>query len=58
MTEDKMLGWHHQLKGHEFEKAPEDDEGQGRLACSSLCDHKEWDTNEQLSSKNSHFSLV
>ena len=25
-----MLGWHHQLIGHEFEKAPEDDEGQGR----------------------------
>ena len=23
MTEDKMVGWHHQLDGHEFEKAPE-----------------------------------
>ena len=21
MTEDKMIGWHHQLDGHEFEQA-------------------------------------
>ena len=21
-TEDKMVGWHHQLDGHEFEQAP------------------------------------
>ena len=32
-TEDKRVGWHHQLKGHEFEQALEDGEGQGRLAC-------------------------
>ena len=23
MTEDKMVGWHHQLNGHEFEQAQE-----------------------------------
>ena len=23
MTEDKMIGWHHQFNGHEFEKALE-----------------------------------
>ena len=23
MTEDEMVGWHHQLNGHEFEKTPE-----------------------------------
>ena len=23
MTEDKMVRWHHQLNGHEFEQAPE-----------------------------------
>ena len=23
MTEDEMVGWHHQLSGHEFEQAPE-----------------------------------
>ena len=22
MTEDKMVGWHHELDGHEFEQAP------------------------------------
>ena len=25
--QDEMVGWHHQLKGHEFEKAPGDGEG-------------------------------
>ena len=29
----KMVGWHHQLNGHEFEQTPEDSEGQGSLAC-------------------------
>ena len=24
MTEDEMVGWHHQLNGHEFEQAPGD----------------------------------
>ena len=28
-----MVGWHHQLKGHEFEQAPRDGEGQGSLVC-------------------------
>ena len=27
MTEDKMVGWHHQLNGHEFEQTPGDSEG-------------------------------
>ena len=27
MTEDKMVGWHHRLSGHEFEQAPGDGEG-------------------------------
>ena len=31
-TEDEMVGWHHQLNGHEFEKTPGDGEGQGSLA--------------------------
>ena len=33
MTEDEMVGWHHQLTGHEFEQALGDGEGQGSLAC-------------------------
>ena len=37
MTEDEMVGWHHQLNGHEFEQTPGVSEGQGSLAgCSSL----------------------
>ena len=35
MTEDEMVGWHHQLDGHEFEQAPGVGDGQGRLACCS-----------------------
>ena len=31
----EMVGWHHQLSGHEFEQTPEDGEGQGSLACCS-----------------------
>ena len=30
-TEDKMVEWHHQLNGHEFEQTLGDGEGQGRL---------------------------
>ena len=33
MTEDEMVGWHHQLNGHEFEETPGDSEGQGSLTC-------------------------
>ena len=29
VTEDEMVGWHHQLNGHEFEQTPGDSEGQG-----------------------------
>ena len=32
-TEDEMVGWHHQLKGPEFEQTLGDGEGQGSLAC-------------------------
>ena len=32
-TEDKMVGWHHWLNGHEFEQAPGDGKGQGNLVC-------------------------
>ena len=48
MTEDEMVGWHHQLNGHEFEQAPGDGEGQGSLVCCSPCGHRESDTIEQL----------
>ena len=41
MTEDEMIGWHHQLNGHEFEQAPGDSEGQGSLVCCSPWHHKD-----------------
>ena len=28
MTEDEIIGWHHQVNGHEFEQALGDGEGQ------------------------------
>ena len=51
-TEDAMVGWHHQLNGHEFEQAPGDSEGQGSLACCSPWGHKEVDTIERLNNNN------
>ena len=39
-----MIGWHHQLNGHEFEQTLEDSEEQGSLVCCSLWDCKELDT--------------
>ena len=30
-----MIGWHHQLSGHEFERTQGDSEGQGSLVCCS-----------------------
>ena len=48
MTEDEMVGWHHQLDGHEFEQAVGVGDGLGSLACCSPCGHKELDTTEQL----------
>ena len=35
VIEDEMVGWNHQLKGHEFEQTPGDGEGQGSLAYGS-----------------------
>ena len=40
MTEDEMVGWHHQLIGHEFEFGLGDSEGQGSLACCSPWGHR------------------
>ena len=45
-----MVGWHHQLNGHEFEQTPRDGEGQESLACCSPWGCKELDTTEQLNS--------
>ena len=48
MTEDEMVGFHHQLDGHEFEQAPGVGDRQGSLVCCSPWGHKELDTTELL----------
>ena len=47
-TENKMVGWHHWLSGHEFEQASGIGDGQGSLACFSPWSCKESDTTEWL----------
>ena len=42
MTEDEMVGWHHQLDGHEFEQALGVGDGQGGLACAVHVFAKSW----------------
>ena len=44
LTDDEMVGWHHQLNGHEFEQTLRDREGQESLARCSPWGHKESDT--------------
>ena len=58
MTEDEMIGWHHQLNGREFEQVPADSEGQGSLASCSPWGLKESDTSEQLNNNPGTRSIV
>ena len=58
MTEDEMVGWHHQLNGHEFEQAPGDGEGWGNLVCCSPRDSKELDMTEQLNNNKHKCGLL
>ena len=51
MTEDEMVGWHHQLTGHEFEQALGDGEGQGSLACCTPQGRRNLDMTEELNKK-------
>ena len=41
MTEDELVGWHHQPDGHEFEQAPGVGDGQGGLVHCGPWGHKE-----------------
>ena len=52
VAEGEMVGWHHWLNGHEFEKAPGDGEGQGSLASCSPWGRKEWDMTLGLNNNN------
>ena len=51
MTEDEMVGCHHQLSRHESEQTLGDCEGQGSLESCSSRDHKELDMTEQVNNK-------
>ena len=48
MTEDEMVGWHHQLDAHEFEQALGVSDRQGSLVCCDSWGLKESDTTERL----------
>ena len=48
MTEDEMVGLHHQFDGHEFEQSPGVGDGQAGLECCDSWGRKELDTTEQL----------
>ena len=47
-TEEEMVGWHHQLNGHEFEQALGVGDGQGSLVCCGSWGCKESDRTEWL----------
>ena len=57
-TEDKMVGWHRWINGHEFEQTLGDSEGQGSLACCSPWGRKELNTTEWLSSNNNGCTVL
>ena len=44
VIEDEMVGWNHQLTGHECEKTLGDSKGQGGWVCCSPWDHKQSDS--------------
>ena len=48
MTENEMVGWHHQLNGHKFGQALGVGNGQGSLACYSPWGCKESYMTERL----------
>ena len=48
MTEDKMVGWHHQINGHGFEWTLGVGDGHGSLECCVSWGHKESDMTERL----------
>ena len=54
MTVDEMIGWHHQLDGHEFEQAPGVGEGQGSLACAVYGVTKSWTRLSNWAELNTH----
>ena len=52
-----MVGWHHQLNGHESGQVLVDSEGQRGLVCCSPWGHKESDTAERLNNHSLNFTI-
>ena len=50
-----MVGWHHQLNGHEFEQALGDGDEQGSLVCCSPWGCKALDTTERLNNDKNKY---
>ena len=48
MTENEMVGWHHQLNGHGFRQTLGVGDGHGGLACCGSWGRKESDMTERL----------
>ena len=51
-VDNEIIGWHHWLSEHEFEKTPGDGIGQQSLVCCSPWGHKESDRTEWLNNNN------
>ena len=58
LTEDEMVGWHHQFNGHELGQILGDGKGQGSLACCSLWSHKESGMTWQLNCNKCFIQVV
>ena len=58
VTEDEMVGWHHQLSGHEFEQTLGESEGKGRLLCCSPWGRKQLDMTVNNSGKCSCYQIL
>ena len=52
MIEDKMVGWHHWLDGHEFVQTLGVDDGQRSMVCCSPWSKKDSDTTELLNNNS------
>ena len=48
MTDNEMVGWHHQLDGHKSEETLGVGDGQGSLACYTVHGVPELDVTERL----------
>ena len=55
MTNNEMVGWHHQFNGHESEQAAGVGDGQGSLACCNSWGRKESDMTEQLNKQTNKY---